>query len=441
MAATTPTPDARRVRRWLSRALAVSGGAAAATAIAWAVGTTSAAAMENPLDVGGDNPAASVPAAPDATTVSENHGSSETDRSHRDVAQSDGRQSGEPRPNGGADHVGTVQEAASPEGASSSDGAPAEQPVDGHHGSAAEACDESTGGPTDVRALFDHTHGKRLDLGRFRASDRDVADSEATASDDAASGDAAGSEPETCADGSEGPDDSQHPDGADEQAITEHDATSVVAGGSGDTRKRVEQAWHRHVAEPAREAIHRVGDTVRAVASFDRWSGDRSPSWSGFDLPWAGLTPDADDLPSPYDVPMGPGAQAPALETSPQDADAREAGDRREPAEASISDDGVTETSGVLDTGFDGADTDGAAVDPDSGEPTMPSLPDFDPQYVPASVPSHSSITGGAHADAPSGAVVTTADPFAVAAVGAVTRSGSLNKSMSPGSQPGVTPD
>ncbi|MCP2254814.1 hypothetical protein LY13_003584 [Prauserella aidingensis] len=426
MAATTPTPDARRVRRWLSRALAVSGGAAAATAIAWAVGTTSASATENPLDVGADNPAASVPVASGSASQFSNAESSESDESHLDIPQSDAwqagdRQAGRSQSTGGADqHGGTVQESTSSDGATSSGGSAAEWPTDGEHGSGAETCGESADGPTDVRGLFDRAHGTRFDLGRFHTSDRDPADSE------------------TC------PNEAERPDGTDEQAdehgVTEHDATSVVAGGSGDTRKRVEQAWQRHVAEPTREAIHRVGDTVRAVTSFDGWSGG-SPSWSGFDLPWTGLTPDADDLPSPYDVPMGPDVHAHAPETPPHNADAREAGDRRQPADKSTSDYGVTETSGVLDTGFDGAGTDGAAVGPDSGEPTMPSLPEFAPQYVPASVPSHSTIAGGAHADAPSGAVVTTADPFAVAAVGAVTRSGSLNKSMSPGSQPGVTPD
>lgn len=414
----------------------------AATAIAWAVGTTSASAAENPLDVGADNPAASVPVASDVAPQSSNAESSESDESHPDIPQSDAwqagdRQAGRSQSTGGADHHGgTVQESTSSDGATSS-GAATEWPTDGEHGSGAETCGESADGPTDVRGLFDRAHGDRFDIGRFHAPDREVSGSETSASDAAVSDDPAASEVEspreTC--------DPERPaEQADEHGVTEHDATSVVAGGSGDTRKRVEQAWQRHVAEPTREAIHRVGDTVRAVTSFDGWSGG-SPSWSGFDLPWTGLTPDADDLPSPYDVPMGPDVHAHAPETPPHNADARQAGDRRQPADKSTSDYGVTETSGVLDTGFDGAGTDGAAVGPDSGEPTMPSLPEFDPQYVPASVPSHSTIVGGAHADAPSGAVVTTADPFAVAAVGAVTRSGSLNKSMSPGSQPGVTPD
>ncbi|MCR3720460.1 MULTISPECIES: hypothetical protein [Prauserella salsuginis group] len=448
MTATTPTPDARRVRRWLWRALTVSGGAAAATAIAWGFGATSASAVENPLDnIGEAKPSADVPftsGAGDSQAKDSGSSSSKAADSQSSGDRSDGRQT--QSPDGGVDHGGA------PEGdTSEADEASADTAFGRHLADRVDAgdlaeCDPAAPGPTDVRGLFDDAHSDRFDIGRFADRGRDLADAEDAAepaeSADAtqASGDA---ESATCQDSDADRPDADRPDDTDTPETAEPSESCGAADGSAG-RPHAEHTWKK-VTGRAREAVHGFGDALRAAA--DDWSGDRSvgwDDWSGFELPWSGFTADPADLPSPSDVPMGPGGpdlSEGAPQTSPHDADARAPGGERHHTVTSTSDHGHHETSGVDDTGHDGESTESAAVDTDSGEPTRSSVPEFDPQYVPASVPSHSSIAGSTHADAPSGAVITTAEPFAVAAVGAALRSGLLHKSMSPGSQPGVTPD
>ncbi|GAA1196811.1 hypothetical protein [Prauserella alba] len=454
MAATTPTPDARRVRRWLARALAVSGGAAAATAIAWGVGTTSASAVENPLDnVGDAKPAADVPFASGSgdTRSPDSH----SPGSHSAETRAAGEQSGARHAqssDGGSDHGDASGRGESTgAGAGSPDTASGRHVTDRANAEGLAACDHAPG-PSDVRGLFDDAHTDRFDIARFADRGRELSGRELSGAElpgDAAESVAAAesvdsahgtdSESAPCPDSG-----ADRPDGADAPDAAEQTEQSGAADGSDAARQHVEQTWS-HVTGRTRDAVHGFGDALRTVA--DDWSGDRSPDWNGWpdvELPWSGFAPDPGDLPSPNDVPWGSGGPdlpEGAAQTSPHDADARAPGDERHDAVTSTSDRGNHETSGVLDTGHDGASTESAAVDTDSGEPTTPSFPEFDPQYVPASVPSHSSIAGSAHADAPSGAVITTAAPFAVAAAGAVRRSGLLHKSMSPGSQPGVTPD
>ncbi|GAA1250507.1 hypothetical protein GCM10009676_41520 [Prauserella halophila] len=466
MAATTPTPDARRVRRWLSRALAVSGGAAAATAILWGIGATSASAVENPLgDAGDADPAAAVPF-----------------DSESDDSRSSGPHSPQQRPTGGADHGAADCDGADHDGA---DAPRAAAPVeagaaDGESQSAGHAagrqladggrdatglgtCDDSAGGPTDLRGLFDGKHADRFDAGELDSSKLDSSsldssklDSSSLDSSELDSGSLDSGELGAVGDDVPGPDPAgetvaaELAEGDDVAGGTCPDAEPDRPGSSGGT-ETADGHGASGIVDPTRDALHDFGDTLDALTGFDDLSGDRSvnwtpdwqPEWSGFDLPWDDFTADPADLPSPYDVPMGSGAQAPESrpQTSAYDADTRASGRERQQPVPSTSDHGHPMTPGVFDAGSDGVSIEGSAVGTEPGQPATLPAPEFDPQYVPASVPSHSSIAGNAHADAPSGAVITTARPFAVAAAGAVTRSGLLHKSMSPGSQPGVTPD
>lgn len=407
MAAMTPMPDAGRVRRWLSRALVVSGGVVAATAIAWGASAESASAADNPIDHPIDNAFGDV-----------SFGGSDDSAEHA-------------KPQGGT--AAGDESAGAPSKQASSDDDPskwagikkaAERAF--HHGQDTDGdCADETDGTdgTDGTDAAD-VDGQDVTAPEDALAEDGSAESEDCDADHAHSGDEAAGDGASDADA----------------AATEHGSTGEKASGAAvsklkDAHRGAKQAWKKHVADPTREALQDLNKVLQVLPGL----GEHVDS-PGFDMPWH-ATPDLDALPAPGEAPAGAEDDDHAGQRHGEhDADARAPGAHRDHATVSTSDDGDLRMSGAERAGHGDLGTTGADADQISDEPTHPVGPEKNTP-APAPMPTQSSHVTGAHADAPTGAVLAAADPFAASAVGAAVRPGHSLSSMSPGSQPGVTPD
>ncbi|OLT40679.1 hypothetical protein BJF85_06050 [Saccharomonospora sp. CUA-673] len=326
----------------------------------------------------------------------------------------------------------------------------------GDTSSSAEHAEQST--PHDSSKWADITKAAERAFTHGSDSDSD-SDSEAAEKGEAGDADTGGADSEdtakpadTAPAGEAGPDDAATADDAEDAAkpavqgdstgTAETKAVEPVADEPTSKLKAAHQnakrAWQRHVAEPTRAALHEVGNVLRSVGGLGGGlSGVDSPD---VDVPSA-PAPELDGLPKPEGLPLGAGEDGRAsAQTESHDADARAPGasvDELTTSAVSDSDAGESWMSGAERAGNGAFDAAGAEH---SDAPTKPVGPEKN-RHVPAPMPTQSSHVTAAPADAPTGAAMTAADPFAASAVGALVRSGHSLSSMSPGSQPGVTPD